>query len=87
MLNFVAAPVTVDNVEMLRRKSLQLPTTNRTIRKKNRKLVQMIEELEHFQTFNNLEIKGIPDGSHLVAAIITIGQVLDEPVLIADING
>lgn len=89
MLNFVATPVTVsliNDVRVLRGEISELTTANKELMRENHRLTQRIDELEQYQRSNKMEIKGVPDESDVVATVIKIGQVLDEPVAATDID-
>lgn len=51
----------ISEVKDIRKELLEVTKANTELRTENRKLTQKVEELQHYQRSNNLEIKGVPE--------------------------
>lgn len=75
-----------NDLKHLRKEIQELTKKNSELQNENQRLSQRVEELEHYQRSNNLEIKGVPDEGDPNDVIKKIGDALDEPITNADID-
>lgn len=66
-------------VKELRKEAQLLIRINQVLQAENKNLADKIEELEHYQRSNNLEIKGVPMEADPLIAQMLIGEKLGKP--------